>query len=70
MFSAASVGLFVSVCVCQFVSVFVGTITSQRLNVGRSNLAFRYNAQTLRPSSKVKVQRSKVKVTGDKKTKN
>jgi len=44
MFSAASV--------CQFVR----TISSERLNVGRSNLAVRYIIQKSRPSSKVKVK--------------
>jgi len=57
---------------CQFVRLFVRAITSERLNVGRSNLALRYIVQKSRPSSKVKVkgQRSKVKVTRDKKSKN
>jgi len=57
MFSAASVCLFVR------------TITSERLNVGRSNWAVTYTVQKSRPSSKVKVkgQRSKIKVTRDKK---
>jgi len=45
--------LFVSVCVCQFVRM----ITSERINVGRSNLAVRYIVvQKSRPSSKVKGQ--------------
>ena len=39
-----------------FVSVFVRTITSERLNVERSNLAVRYVVQKSRPSSKVKVK--------------
>ena len=59
MFSAASVcWLLVSVCVCvcHYVSVFVRTITSERLNVGRSNLAVRYSVQKSRPSSKFKVK--------------
>ena len=49
---------FVSVLVCQFVSrpMFVRTITSERLHVGRSNLAVRYVVQKFRPSSKVKVK--------------
>jgi len=61
----SGVGLFLSVRVC----LFVRTITSERLNVGPSNLAVRYNVQKSRKSSTVKVsgQRSKVKVTGDKK---
>ena len=41
---------------CQFVSVFVCTITSERLNIGRSNLAVRYTVQKSPPSSKVKVK--------------
>jgi len=44
MFSAASVRLFGR------------TITSERLNVGRSNVAVRYVVQKYRPSSKVKVE--------------
>jgi len=50
MFSAASVCLFVSV------YLFVRTITSERLNVGRSNLAIRYIVQKSRPSSKIEVK--------------
>jgi len=42
--------------VCLFVSVFVRTITSEWLNVGRWNLAVRCNVQTFRPSSNVKVK--------------
>ena len=48
MFSAASV--------CLFVCLFVRTITSERPNVGRSNLAVTYIVQKSRPSSKVKVK--------------
>jgi len=55
MFSAASV--------CLFVSMFVHAITSERLNVGRSNLAVRYIVQKSRPSSKVKVTRDKKRKT-------
>ena len=36
--------------------MFVRTITSKRLNVGRSNLAVRYSVQKSHPSSKVKVK--------------
>jgi len=50
MFSVASVCLSVYVC------LFVRTITSERLNVGRSNLAVRYVVQKSHPSSKVKVE--------------
>jgi len=39
-----------------FVSVFVCTITSEQLNVGRSNLAVRCSVQKSRPSLKVKRQ--------------
>jgi len=43
--------------VCQCVSVFVRTITSERLNVGRSNLTVRlYTVQKSHPTSKVKVK--------------
>jgi len=42
--------------VCQFVSMFVRTITSERLNIGQTNLAVRYTVQKSRPSSKVKVK--------------
>jgi len=50
--------LFVSVCVCVcvFVCLIVRTISSERLNVGQSNLAIRYAVQKSRPSSKVKVK--------------
>jgi len=48
MFSAASV--------CLSVCSFFRTITSERLNVGRSNLAVRYVVQTFRSSSKVEVK--------------
>jgi len=44
---------------CLFVSVFVRKITSERLNVGQSNLVVRYSVQKSRPSSKVKVTRDK-----------
>jgi len=37
-------------------SSLVRTITSERLNIGRSNLALRYAVQKSRPSSKVKVK--------------
>jgi len=43
--------------VCQCVSVFVHTITSEWLNVGWSNLSVRYIVQKSRPNSKVKVTR-------------
>jgi len=66
MFSVASVCL--SVCLIVFfylfdVSVFVRTITSERLNIRRSNLAVRYIVQTSCPSwnVKVKVTRNKKK---------
>ena len=36
--------------------LFVRTITSERLNVGRSKLAVRYVVRKFRPSSKVKVK--------------
>jgi len=52
MFSAASV----CQCVCQFVSMFVRAIISERLNIGRSNMAVRYTVQKSRPSSTVKVK--------------
>jgi len=42
--------------VCLFVSVFVRTITSGRLNVGRSNLAVRCIVQKSRSNSMVKVK--------------
>jgi len=42
--------LFVSVFVC----LFVRAITSERLNIGRSNLAVRYIVQKSRLSSKLK----------------
>jgi len=48
--------LFVCVFVCQSVSIFVRTITSERLKVGRLNLAVRHAVQKSRPSSKVKVK--------------
>jgi len=59
MFSVASVCL--SVCLIVFfylfdVSVFVRTITSERLNIRRSNLAVRYIVQTSCPSWNVKVK--------------
>ena len=56
--------LFVSLSVCERVR----TITSERLNIGRSNLVVRCIVQKSHPNSKVKVkgQRSKVKVTRDK----
>jgi len=51
--------------------LFVRKITSERLNVRRSNLAVRYTVQKSRSTLKVKVkgQSSKVQVTRDKKTK-
>jgi len=55
MFSAAFVCLSRGR-VCQCVCLFVRTITSERLNVGRSNLAVRYIVQKSYPSSKVKVK--------------
>ena len=55
MFSAVSVCQFVCQCVCQFVC----TITSERLNVGRSNLAVRYTVQKFRPNTKVKIKRQR-----------
>jgi len=42
-----------------FVSVFVRTITSERLNVRRSNLVVRYTVQKSSPNSKVKVKRQR-----------
>jgi len=48
--------LFVCLCVCLSVCLCVCTITSERLNIGRSNLAVRYIVQKSRPSSKVKVK--------------
>jgi len=42
--------------VCSFITVFVRTITSERLNVGQSNLAARYTVQQSRPGSKIKVK--------------
>jgi len=56
MFSAASVCLSVCVFASVLATVFVRTITSERLNVERSNLAVRYVVQKSRPSSKVKVK--------------
>ena len=56
----SGVCLFVSVFVCLFVCLavclFVRAIMSERLNIGRSNLAVRYIVQKYRPSSKVKVK--------------
>jgi len=52
--------------VCQVVCQFVCSITSERLNVGRSNLAVRYIVQKSRPTSNVKDQGHK----GQKTTKN
>ena len=49
MFSVVSVGLSVCLFVCQFVR-----ITSERLNVGQSNLAVRYIVKNL-----AQVQRSR-----------
>ena len=46
--------LFVCQCVCLSVCEFIRTITSERLNVGRSNFAVRYAVPKSRPSSKVK----------------
>jgi len=48
-----------------FVCLFVRTITSERLNVGRSKLAFRCIVQKPRPSSKVKVTRDKKRKTAE-----
>ena len=53
--------LFVCLFVCHCVCLFVRTVTSERLNTGRSNLSVRYAVQKSRPSSKVK---SKVKDQG------
>ena len=58
MFSAASV--------CQFVSLFVNTITSEWLNLGWWNLVVRCTVQKSCPSSNLG---SKVKITRDKKRK-
>jgi len=55
MFSAASV--------CQFGCLFVDTITSEWLNVKWRNLAVKYTVQNL---ARVRMSRSKVKVTGTK----
>jgi len=63
MFSAAFVCLSVCVCVC--VCQFVRTVTSERLNTGRSNLAVRYIVQKI--LAPVRRSRSKVKVTRNKK---
>ena len=50
--------VFLCVClfVCQFVSMFVRMITSERLNVGRSNLSVRHIVQKSRPSLKVRIK--------------
>jgi len=61
MFSLASV--------CWFVCLFVRTITSERLNVGQSNLTFSYTVQKSRPSSKVKVKGQNSRSPGAKKRK-
>jgi len=58
--------MFSAAFVCLFVSVFDRTITSDRLNLGRSNLAVRYIVQKSRQSSMVKGQGHH----GQKKTKN
>jgi len=62
--------LFVWLSVCACVCLLVCTITSEQLNVGRSNLAVRHDVQKSRPSSKVKVkdQRSKSPETKKRKT--
>jgi len=57
MFSAASVCLFVR------------TINSERLNIGRSNLAVRYTVQKSRPNSKVMVKGQRLRSLGTKKRK-
>jgi len=53
--------------ICQFVYQFVCTITSERLNVGRSNLAIRYAVQKSRSSSKFKVKGQRSRSPGTKK---
>ena len=55
--------------VCLFVCLFVRTITSERLNVGRSNLAVRYVVQKSRPTSKVNVKGQRSRSQGTKKRK-
>jgi len=55
--------------VCLFVSVFVRTITSERLNIGRSNFAVGYIVQKSRSSSKVKVKGQRSRSPGTKKRK-
>ena len=49
-------GMFSAASVCLSVCMFVRMITSERLNIGQSNLAIRYIVQKSRPSSKVKVK--------------
>jgi len=49
-----------------FVSLFVNTITSERLNVGQWNLAVRCTAQKSRPSSNVKVKGQRLRSPGTK----
>jgi len=51
--------------VCLFVSLFVNTITSERLNIERCNLAVRCIVQKS-ILARVRMSRSKVKVTGTK----
>jgi len=53
--------LFVCQCVC-----LSARLTSERLNVGRSNLAVRYIVQKSRPSSKVKVKGQRSRSPGTK----
>jgi len=66
MYGRATITLGIGTHSSLFVSMFVCTITSKRLNVGRSNLTVRYIVQKSLPSSKVKV---KVNVTRHKKRK-
>ena len=49
--------------------MFVRTITSERLNVGRSSLAVTYAVQKSRPSSKVKIKGRRSRSPGTKKRK-
>jgi len=58
-----------SLFVCQCACLFVRKVTFERLNIGRSNLAIRYNVQKSRPSSKVKVKGQRSRSLGTKKRK-
>jgi len=60
---------FVSLSVCQFVCLFVSTITSERLNVGWWNLADTCILQKSRRSSNVKVKGQRSRSSGTKKGK-